>query len=98
MGIARHYTLNAAEGKADRLLGVIADLVAALGGIEGYQGAELLRDVGQPGRFVFIEKWASVEAHKAGGAQLPKAVVSALMETLAGPPEGAYLEYLKTGG
>jgi heme-degrading monooxygenase HmoA len=92
--IARHYRMRAGQGKAEALLAALGDLTAALKSIPGFEGADLLRDVDQPERFVFIEKWASVEAHKAGGPLLPKAVLTGLMGTLEGAPEGAYLEYL----
>ena len=49
-----------------------------------------------PDAFVFIEKWTSVEAHKNAGSQIPKDVFAPVMATLDGPPEGAYLDYLKT--
>jgi quinol monooxygenase YgiN len=95
MTIARHYTMSAAENKADQLISVLGDLTAALKGIAGFEGAELIRDVDNPNRFVFIEKWESVAAHKAGGPHLPKSVLSSMGEVMAGRPEGAYLEYLK---
>jgi heme oxygenase (mycobilin-producing) len=95
MTIARHYVMTAAEGKETALreaLAVLADVVRALPGSEG---VELMRDTAQSGRFIFIEKWTSVEAHKEGGKQVPKDAFSPVMGALAAPPEGAYLDCLK---
>ena len=94
MTVARHYKMVAAEGKAEALLAALGALAGALKPIPGYVGADLMRDVDQPNRFVFIEKWTSIEAHKAGGPLLPKDVLGGLMATLADKPDGAYLDYL----
>lgn len=96
MTVARHYVMHAAEGKDATLEAALGQLADALAGIAGCEGVELLRDLGNERRFVFIEKWTTVEAHKAGGAQLPKAVMGDIMGALDGPPDGAYLDYLKT--
>jgi quinol monooxygenase YgiN len=97
MTVARHYRMNAAEGNGDELVAALQGLAEALKPIAGYQGSDLMRDASEPDRFVFIEKWASVEAHKAGGPHLPKEVLGRLMGLLSGPPEGAYLNYLPVG-
>ena len=97
MTVARHYRMTAAEGKGDELAAALRALAEALKPIAGYQGCDLMRDADQADRFVFVEKWASVEAHKAGGPHLPKEVLGRLMGLLAGPPEGAYLDCLPLG-
>ncbi|SNS77667.1 Antibiotic biosynthesis monooxygenase [Sphingomonas laterariae] len=95
MTVARHYVMHAAAGQdavLETALGGLADAVRKLAGCEG---VELLRDIGNERRFVFIEKWASVDAHKAAGEQLPKDAIAPVMGALDGPPDGAYLDYLK---
>ncbi len=94
MTIARTYRMQAHEGRTVELIAACAAITAALADIDGFRGADLLRDVEQPCRFVFIERWASVEAHKAGGTALPKALLSPLMAALTERPEARYLEYL----
>ena len=96
MTVARHYVMTAAVGQEEALGDALRVLAAAVRPIEGCEGCELLQDVDQPARFIFIEKWASVEAHKAGGALLPKETFKPVMAALAGPPEGAYLDYQLT--
>ena len=96
MTIARHYVMNAAEGRDARLetaLGVLADAVRK---VPGSEGVELLRDLGNERRFIFIEKWTSVEAHKGARDHLDKDAFAPVMAALDGPPDGAYLDYLKT--
>ena len=96
MTIARHYLMHAAEGQDAQLETALGELADAVRAVPGSEGVELLRDLGNERRFVFIEKWASVEAHKAAGSHLPKEALAPLMAALDGPPEGAYLDYLKT--
>ena len=96
MTVARHYLMHAAEGRDAELetaLGRLADVIRRLPGSEG---VELLRDLGNERRFVFIEKWDSVESHKAAGKQIPKEAFQGMMAALDGPPDGAYFDYLKT--
>jgi quinol monooxygenase YgiN len=92
--IARFYRLEAAEDKAEELVRALEALAMGLRKIPGFEKAELLRDQDQSGRLIFIEKWASVQAHKDGAALLPKELMAPLKTLLAGPPEAAYLEYL----
>jgi quinol monooxygenase YgiN len=96
MTIARHYLMHAAEGRDAELETALGRLADAVRKLPGSEGVELLRDLGNERRFVFIEKWASVEAHKGAGALLAKEDFAPMMAALDGPPEGAYLDYLKT--
>ncbi|RJF90887.1 putative quinol monooxygenase [Sphingomonas cavernae] len=96
MTVARHYVMHAAEGKDAVLETALRQLADAVRGIPGSEGVELLRDVGNERRFVFIERWETVDAHKAAGEHLPKDALAPVMGALDGPPEGAYLDYLKT--
>lgn len=94
MTVARHYVMHAAAGKDASLETALRNLAAAVRPLPGCEGVEMMRDIGNELRFVFIEKWASVEAHKDAGPLLPKAVMAPLGDLLDGPPEGAYLDYL----
>lgn len=96
MTIARHYSMQAAEGQADALAAALAALADTVRGLPGSLGVELLQNRTAPTRFIFIEKWGSVEAHAAAGALLPKAIMAPVMAALGEPPAGAYLDYLKT--
>lgn len=96
MTVARHYVMTAASGQEEVLGAALRELAAAVRLTAGCEGCELLQDTEQPARYVFIEKWASIEAHKAGGASLPKEAFKPVMAALAGPPEGTYLDYKLT--
>jgi quinol monooxygenase YgiN len=94
MTVARLYRMTAAEGKEQALCDALTDLERIVKPLDGCVGVELLRDARKPGSFVFIEKWASIEAHKGAGASLPKNTLDPVMAALANPPEGAYFDYL----
>ena len=91
MKIARHYMMKAKDGGADALLDALRTLDAAVRKLPGCLGTETLQDLDVPERVAFTEWWESVDAHKAGGAQLPKEAFAPLMAALAGPPEGSYM-------
>lgn len=94
MTIARHYVMNAAEGQDAVLETALRNLADVVRGITGCEGVELLRDLGNERRFIFIEKWESVDAHKTGGKQVPREAFAPMMAALDGPPDGAYFDYL----
>lgn len=93
MTIARHYIMVAKPGAGDTLRSALGSLAEAVRPLPGCEGVEMLRDTKNHDRFVFVEKWASIKAHVDAGAQLPKAALVPVMDTLEGRPEGSYLQY-----
>lgn len=96
MTTARFYIMHAADGKDGALETALRALADAVRPLPGCEGVELLRDSGNEHRFFFIEKWASIEAHKEGGKALGKEALAPVMAALEGPPDGSYLDYLVT--
>ena len=91
MAMIRHYVMTAGNDRADELKDALFALAAAVRAIPGCEAVEVLRDADRAERFVFIERWASVDAHKQGAAALPKELMGAVMAPLAGRPEAAWL-------
>ncbi|WP_068078010.1 putative quinol monooxygenase [Novosphingobium lentum] len=87
----RFYRMTARAGEGGALRDALAALAAKVRPIEGCEGTELLEDAEQPGQFVFLERWASADAHKAGGKLLGKDAFAPIMAVLAGPPEASSL-------
>ncbi|WP_313801911.1 antibiotic biosynthesis monooxygenase family protein [Sphingobium sp.] len=94
MTIARHYVMHAKEGMDAALESALRAVADAVRPLPGCEGVEMLRDLGNERRFVFIEQWTDVGAHKAAGALLDKGLFAPMMAALDGPPDGAYLDYL----
>jgi quinol monooxygenase YgiN len=97
MTFARVYQMIAADGKEQALLDALIALERVVRPLDGCLGVELLRDSMQSNKFLFVEKWRTVEAHKAAGASLPRASFGQVVEALAKPPEGSYQEYVIGG-
>ena len=95
MAIARHYMMESAEGEGDALLSALTALANVVEAIPGCEGVTFLQDIDAPHRFVFIEQWTSIEAHKQGGSAIPKDIMGAVMGALAGRPAAAYMQYLR---
>lgn len=96
MTVARHYIMTAKEGGSAQLETALSGLADAVRALPGSEGVELLRDAGNEHRFVFIEKWETIDAHKGAGSLLGKEALAPVMGAIDGPPEGCYLDYLKT--
>ncbi|KKW92523.1 MULTISPECIES: putative quinol monooxygenase [Sphingobium] len=94
MTVARHYIMHAKEGMDATLETALRAIADAVRPLPGCEGVEMLRDLGNERRFVLIERWADVDAHKAAGAMLDKGLIAPMMAALDGPPDGAYLDYL----
>ncbi|HEX7784032.1 MAG TPA: antibiotic biosynthesis monooxygenase family protein [Sphingobium sp.] len=95
MTVARTYFMHAKEGHNATLETALIALADAVRPIAGCKGVELLRDLGNERRFLFIEKWDSEDAHKEGGKSLPKEAFGPVMAVLDGPPDGSWFDYLK---
>lgn len=95
MTIARFYCMVAAQGREPELLEALTDLRRQVQSLAGSLGVDLFHDIKDPSIFIFIERWASIEAHKAAGSKLPKESLGRVMAVLAQPPEGSYLDCIK---
>ncbi|KEQ54963.1 putative quinol monooxygenase [Sphingobium chlorophenolicum] len=94
MTVARHYIMHAKEGMDAALETALRTLADAVRPVPGCEGVELLRDIGNERRFVLIEQWVDIDAHKAAAGSLDKGVLAPMMAALDGPPDGIYLDYL----
>ncbi|MDQ1445989.1 MAG: hypothetical protein QOI20_2453 [Acidimicrobiaceae bacterium] len=57
--------LDALDGAADRLVGILAKYVVVSRGQPGCRNMDLCQSATTPGRFVVIQKWDSPEAQRA---------------------------------
>ncbi|EQB07547.1 antibiotic biosynthesis monooxygenase [Sphingobium sp. HDIP04] len=86
--------MHAKEGMSAALETALRAVTDAVRPLAGCEGVELMRDIGNERRFVFIEQWADVDAHKAAVEILDKALFAPMLAALDGPPDGLYLDYL----
>jgi len=91
MAYLKHYIMVAKAGQETALAEALDALKIKVQPLEGCQDVLLLRDLDRPERFVFLERWSSAEAHKAGGAVLGKGALGAVMAALGEPPQAMSL-------
>lgn len=94
MTVARLYIIPAADGKSAEMESALLALSKQVATAEGSEGVELLRDLGNEHRFIFIEKWASEEHHAKTLAALPAGALDGVQAAAGGPPDGAYYDYI----
>jgi quinol monooxygenase YgiN len=92
MSVTRMGVFTAADGKQDQLRAFLQGIVPGILASPGCQSCQVLRNLDKPERFVVLEVWADIEAHKASVKQIPPASIAAVMPLLAGPPTGEYLQ------
>lgn len=92
MTVLRHYRMEAAEGREGDLKAALTTLAGQVVPLAGCEKVEMFADPRDPATFFFVEHWASIDDHKAGGAALGKDAFAPVMAALAQPPEGRYLE------
>ncbi|MEC5386393.1 antibiotic biosynthesis monooxygenase family protein [Uliginosibacterium sp. H3] len=94
MSVTRISNFEARAGMAEKLHAFLKTIVPLVEKMAGCQSCELLRNQQNPSAFVVVEKWNSVEEHRASLKNIPPELLSEAMLLLAGPPTGAYYEPL----
>lgn len=89
--IMRSYSLEVAPESTEAFLAALRELVAVLESVQGFEGAELSRNIDAPDDYVFTERWSSLADHRNGAEQLPGTIFKSLMSTLAKSPNASYL-------
>lgn len=90
MNITRVNEFQAAEGKSDELFEFLKSLIPYISSSEGCTSCEVLRNSEHPDIFIVIEKWASIESHKASVENFPKEQMQDAMSLFGAPPKGSY--------
>jgi quinol monooxygenase YgiN len=91
MALLRHYVMSAAKGRESELRAALVALAAKIRPCDGSEGVELYQDLDAPACFVFLERWRSMEDHKAAGKALGREAFQPVLAVLSQPPEGRYL-------
>ena len=93
-----HFVVNlhASEGNAERLASLLLEGRDLSRQAEGCEVFELFRRQDDPHRFMFIERWTSLEAHHANMAQniIATGHLAKMMPFMTGPPDNGVIEHL----
>ncbi len=84
MTLVHSYDMSAKTGSEEALGTALEALAEAVKGIDGSQGAMVMRDRKESQRFLFLEFWQDEDSRKAAGSQLPKEVMGVIMASVAG--------------
>lgn len=90
MSITRINEFQAAENRSDDLFVFLRSLLPHITSSTGNISCEVLKSNDSDNQFVVIEKWLSIEDHKASIALFPKEEMQSAMSLFAEPPKGAY--------
>lgn len=85
--IVQCYTLQAAGGVEGALTAALCSLVAWLEQQAGNQGAQILQGNSDACQFQLLYYWENETARGAVGQELPKELMAAVMNSLAGHPK-----------
>lgn len=85
---------QASEGNAERLLPLLREGRDFSRRAEGCEAFDLFQRQDDPHKFMFIERWTSIEAHHANMVQNVAASghLAKLMPLLVGPPDNGVIE------
>lgn len=92
MPITRLNYFTAKPEQPDALAAFLSNVIAIVSQAEGCRSVRLLRDHANPAAFVILEVWDSIAAHQKAAGMIPKEQISSVMEYLAQPPRGEYVQ------
>jgi quinol monooxygenase YgiN len=95
MSIAYVGQSLAKSGQSDKLREFLRSVVLpAVRSSSGCESCLMLQSEDDPTRFIGIEVWTSVEAHRAAIKNIPPENIREYMTLVAGPPTGGYYRTL----
>ncbi|RTR27683.1 putative quinol monooxygenase [Shewanella atlantica] len=90
--IVRIGEFQAAEGQGDALHQFLISLTAYITGSKGCISYEVLSRQDEPMQFAVIERWVSIEDHRASVEHFPQDEMQAAMSLFAAAPTGRYYQ------
>jgi len=95
MSIAYVGQSHAKSGESDKLREFLLSVVLpAVRSSSGCESCLMLQSEDDPTRFIGIEVWTSVEAHRASIKNIPAESIREFMKLVADPPTGGYYRTL----
>lgn len=88
--IVRIGEFQAVEGKSEELYEFLMSLGEYITHSKGCVSYDVLRKHESVGSFAVIERWLSVDDHRASVEQFPKEKMQAAMALFSGAPKGSY--------
>ncbi len=90
MSITRISEFQAKPGNTEEVRTLLNSVIQIVQSTIGCESARLLQSQDDAARFVVIEIWSTVDAHKAAAKNIPPEKFRTAMQLLVSPPIGAY--------
>lgn len=90
MTITRINEFTAKDGKGDEMLAYLHSLVPYISGCDGCEFCEVMSATEDPNSFMILEKWTSIDAHKAALSGFPRDKMREGMALFGAAPKGTY--------
>ncbi len=90
--VIRINEFRAKADKAEALKAFLTGIIPMMLEIEGCQSSQLLESHHDSLRFVVLETWDSIQAHKASVAAIPPDAFAEVTPLLDGMPKGEYFK------
>jgi quinol monooxygenase YgiN len=95
MSIAYVGQSQAKKGESENLRNFLVSVVSpAVRASAGCESCLVLQSETDPTKFIAIELWAPVEAHRASVKNIPAESIATFMQLVAAPPSGGYYRVL----
>lgn len=94
MSITRINEFRARAGKTDELREFLVSILPGISSSDGCQSCELLQSYEDPVRYLVVEVWESIEAHRASVTGIPPDSLTRATALLDGSPRGEYFHTL----
>ena len=90
MSITRIGETQAKPELTEALRDFLVSIIPMIKSSKGCESVQLYQSQDDPTRFIMIEVWDSVEAHRASVKNIPSEMLADIRPLLASPPSGSY--------
>ncbi len=94
MSVARIGETQAKEGAEEELRDFLQSIIPGIKASAGCLSCQLFQSQEEPGKFLMIEVWDSVESHQAAVQEISPEEIKRIRTLLAGAPSGRYYDLI----
>lgn len=90
MAILRLNEFRARAGVEEALHSALLQTIPVIANLKGCRHVRLLSCLDDPARYIILEEWDSIEAHKKAAQAIPGDMIAKVLPLLDGTPTGAF--------
>lgn len=92
MAVLRVIEFQAKPGREEALHSALLAVIPLIANAAGCRKVRLLCGLDDPARYIMIEDWDSIEAHKKAATEIPAGAFAKITPLLKGAPKAAYYQ------